>query len=291
MAPPIDPSGSSSIDRDGKTFFEVLLRELRDRIYEFTFDHNIKDTYYRYQFKALQPHLRLVSRQFKHEYDEQTPDNATLFVTACTNRFERHDSDFLDHLPHIATKCTAADVVMYTEETEGFARDVAGEQDHVLDTLSARLVILDYITNFLPRLQDIRIELNLNFAQSFDVVHEYLENHLDCLQVDYEEMCPQNSNLPNITLELRHLELDFPNLPSCLTSEIPDFEILERTAILGTLWLSYGLVEEKMKYEDEIERRTYVEAAALTAWKAQHGCTLSESALKEADLSKYRLRI
>lgn len=291
MAPPTDPSGSSSIDRYGKTFFEVLPRELRDLIYEFTFDHNTKDTYYRYQFKAPQPHLRLVSRQFMHEYDEQTPDKATLFVTACTNRFDRPSSDLLDRLPRIATDCTAADVIMYTEETEGFARDVTGEQENVLDTMSARLNLLDGIKNFLPRLQDIRIELNLNFAQSFDMVHEHLDNRLHYLRFYYEERFPQYSNLPNVTLELRHLKLDFPNLPSCLISKNPGFEILERNAILGTFWLSWGHPEKKMKYEDELGQRAYVEAAVLTAWEAQHGCTLSESAMKAAGISAYRPRI
>lgn len=286
MAPPIDPSGFSSIDRYGKTFFEVLPRELRDRIYEFTFDHNIKDTYYRYQFKAPQPHLRLVSHQFMHEYDEQTPDNATLFVTACTNRFGSPGSDFLDHLPRTATKCTAADVIMYTGETEGFARNVTGEQGAVLSTLGVRFVLVDSITNFLPRLQDLRIIVNLNFAQSFDIVHEYLENCSVCLRFYGGQRCHQVSNSPNVTLELRHLELDFPNLPSCLTPEIPGSEILERSAVLGTFWLSYGHAEKKVKYEDKLKKRTYVEAAVLTAWEAQHGCTLSESAKKGFGISE-----
>lgn len=284
MAPPTDSSGSSSIDRDGKTFFEVLPRELRDRIYEFTFDHNIKDTYYRYQFKAPRPHLRLVSRQFMHEYDEQTPDNSTLFVTACTNRFERPRSD-VNRLPLIATRCTAADVMMYTGDTEGFARDVTSEQDHVLSTMVAQLNFLDCIIDFLPRLEDLRIALNLNFAQSFNIVHEHLENCVDCLRLLCEARYTRLSNLPNNTLEIRHLELDFPNLPSCLTSDIPSSDILKRTAILGTFWLSLGHGEKHMKYEDELEQRTYVEAAVLTAWEAQHGCTLSESAMKAAGIS------
>jgi hypothetical protein len=50
MASPHDPGGSSSVNRDGKTFFYVLPRELRDRIHEYTIDHNSCDLYYSYQF-------------------------------------------------------------------------------------------------------------------------------------------------------------------------------------------------------------------------------------------------
>jgi len=146
MAPPSDPGGSSdstSINKDGKTFFEVLPRELRDRIYEYTFDHDISDDYYRYQFKAPLYHLRLVNRQFMHEYDEQTPNDTTLFVSACTNQFERIDSSLLHGLPRQAFKCTVADVALQIGETDGFARDLKDERYYVQESLFDHLSNID----------------------------------------------------------------------------------------------------------------------------------------------------
>lgn len=158
----------------------MLPRELRDHIYEFTFDHNIKDSYYSYRFRAPQPHLRLVGRQFMHEYDEQTLDKATLFITACTNQFERNYWDFSNGLPRLATRCTAADVTLYIAETDGFAEDLRDERYHVQDLVFDHLSNIDGFIDRLPRVQNIRAHLNLNFAQSFDMVHEQSDqSHFD----------------------------------------------------------------------------------------------------------------
>lgn len=70
--------------KNSKSFFEIIPREIRDQIYGLTFDHDIERQHFTFQFQASCPHLRLVSRQFKEEYDEQdgrTPKSATLLAT------------------------------------------------------------------------------------------------------------------------------------------------------------------------------------------------------------------
>lgn len=100
----------------------------------------------------------------------------------------------------------------------------------------------------------------------------------------YKERTPDCSFLPNINYELRHLEHSYPDLPNCLTSNIPGSEILERPATLATVSFSYGQPEKTVQHDNEVERRMHVEANVLAAWEAQHGCTLSQSAKKAAGI-------
>lgn len=69
--------------KNSKSSFEVVPREIRDQIYGLTFDHDIERERFMFRFQAPCPHLRLVSRQLKDEYDEQderTPKSATLLA-------------------------------------------------------------------------------------------------------------------------------------------------------------------------------------------------------------------
>jgi hypothetical protein len=282
MATPTDPGGSSSISGDGKSFFEVLPRELRDRVYEYTFDHDIADGLYRYQFRAPHLHLRLVSRQFMHEYDEQTLDDATLFVTPCTDQFT-YAYDYMysrvtDRVPRLASRCTALDVSQYVGETNNFFDDINDEEYRVLSSLGERIGDLVLLIERLHRLRDVNIRFSLNFAQDFDRVYGYMEVYLNDYPYQYEQSNMDCSRLPNVTIELRHLDLNYSNLPSCLTPDVPGSDILKQPATLATFCYSYGCKEKKTKYQAVIDQRCHVEFAVLSAWEAQHGCTLSKSA-------------
>ena len=175
-------------------------------------------------------------------------------------------------------------MTLYIAETDGFAEDLRDERYHVQDLVFDHLSNIDGFIDRLPRVQNIRAHLNLNFAQSFDMVHEHMNICLDSFRHYYEEPSPEQSYLPDITFELGHLELSYPDLPSCLTSSIPDSEILERPAILAKFRFTYGQAEQNVRYDDEVKRRMHVEAAVLAAWEAQHGCTLSKSAKKAAGI-------
>jgi hypothetical protein len=154
--PSLVDNGASSrswrvfLHKDGKTFFDMLPRKLRDRIYEYTFDHDSCDLYYRYQFRAPHSYLRLVSRQFMHEYDEQTPDDATLFVTGRNERFTCADVEYPrgPKLPRLAARCTSADMVQHIGETDGLYDNIDDEDDFVFHSLDARIdEFYDFVTS------------------------------------------------------------------------------------------------------------------------------------------------
>lgn len=178
-------------------------------------------------------------------------------------------------------------MTLYIAETDGFAEDLRDERYYVQDLVFDHLSNIDGFIDRLPRLQSIRAQLNLNFAQRFDMVHEHMDICLDSFRHYYEEPSPERSYLPDITFELSHLELRYPDLPSCLTSNIPDSEILERPAILAKFWFTYRQAEKNVRHDDEVKRCIHVEAAVLAAWEAQHGCTMSKSVKKAAGIASY----
>ena len=287
MAPSTEPGGSSTISRDGKSFFDVLPRELRDRIYGYTFDHDSMDDYYKYNFKAPLPHLRLVSRQFVHEYDEQTPCDATLFVTG---RNVRHgcpwEGPTKQRAPRHASRCTSAEMVLHVGETDGYSEDVNDEQYRVRLSLLCRCHQVHNIMACLDLLQEAKIQLNLNFVQSFDLVYEYMCYWLDEFRYDHGDANGQYTRSKNITVELRQLDLSYPNLPIYLTSDIQDLDILKESATLAIFYDTSCYPERKTVFDAEIERRGAVEAAVLAAWKNQYGCTLSKSAKKAVGIEE-----
>lgn len=89
---------------------------------------------------------------------------------------------------------------------------------------------------------------------------------------------------PNITIELRHLELFLPNMPASFTSGIPGFEVLKQPAVWATFYYSKGYAEKATKYDTEVEHRGTVEDAVLTAWKSRHEFTLVEGAQEAASI-------
>jgi hypothetical protein len=86
MASPNDAPAATTGTNSKIGFFD-LPRELRDEIYDLTFEHNRTATQGRetmeLSVRAPQPHLRLVNKQFTSEYDERSPstDNICLFIT------------------------------------------------------------------------------------------------------------------------------------------------------------------------------------------------------------------
>jgi hypothetical protein len=96
-------------------------REIRDSIYEHTFDHEMTRHLYHMRFQAPLPHLRLVSRQFKQEYDEQSPTNTSLFVTDQSQPLGFFYPDAVIAglvLPRLATRCTVVHITQNLQDQE-----------------------------------------------------------------------------------------------------------------------------------------------------------------------------
>ncbi|KAM0709457.1 hypothetical protein Q7P35_003496 [Cladosporium inversicolor] len=103
----ISPAGPSSASAaftpnaiaGSRSFFEILPRELRDAVYEYTFEHVVKqqpgtDKDVTFYFHAPFSNLRLVSRQFTAEYDERymnfSPRNTLLSIVNNSQNSRRH---------------------------------------------------------------------------------------------------------------------------------------------------------------------------------------------------------
>lgn len=82
---------ADTTDKDSKIGFFCLPRELRDEIYDLSFEHDRSNTQGRetmeLNVRASQPHPRLVNRQFTQEYDERSPSkyDICLFVTGASS--------------------------------------------------------------------------------------------------------------------------------------------------------------------------------------------------------------
>jgi hypothetical protein len=125
--------------------------------------------------------------------------------------------------------------------------------------------------------------LNLNFVQTFNEVYDHMCYDLNPFRY------PNGESLlsPIINIELRHLDLDYPNypnLPANSTSNIPGFDVLKQEATLATFNYSPDCLEKKTKYNAQIELRRTVEGAALAAWKSQHEYKLVEGAREAASI-------
>jgi hypothetical protein len=71
----------ATTDQGSKSFFELLPAEIRDQIYDATMEQDIQRKRLNFQFRAPSPQLRLISRQFKDEYDRRSIWGSTLDVS------------------------------------------------------------------------------------------------------------------------------------------------------------------------------------------------------------------
>lgn len=208
MAPATDPGGTATISRDGKSFFEILPRELRDRIYEYTFEQEVDTQDFVYQFAAPLPHLRLVSRQFKAEYDEQSPTNTTLVVvdknprTQCTfGTFHLREKVRHMSFPKLATKCTT---LHFNQHLMDYPRNPA-------NVVRARQCETAELMKCLPHLQRSHIVLSFILLENLDeIIHSHdfhkhlLRSHFVSADLDFK-------------FELQYLGIELP--PSRLFPE------------------------------------------------------------------------
>lgn len=272
MAPPIDPGGSVPTSVSGKSFFEVFPRELRDKIYDFSFDHEAERRDYTMQFRAPLPHLRLVSRQFKQEYDQQLPSKTTLVVSD-------HNNEFLGFLfppqdvicvPSLAKRCTA---LHFTQNMQ----DSWGHHSQILSPGMLRKhfrSIEQTFTQRLDHLQEIHVRIDFNIFKNVWMLHGEPEDGPALFISRYFPKTWKHSKV--VTIEFCYPGLTYPSPPGRLTSSIPDPACLDELATLGTIQYRDGHTEAKAHY-DIVKQRITVEKATRDAWETEHGCTLTRA--------------
>lgn len=264
MAPPTDPDGSVPTSVSGKSFFEVFPRELRDKIYDFSFDHEAERYDYNMQFSAPFPHLRLVSRQFKQEYDQLLPSKTTLVVSDHNTKFHGVCPRLgrVIYVPSLATRCTALHFTQNMQDSWD-----PPSLTHLIRMLRKHFRSIEQnFTRRLDHLQEIHVRLDFNFVKTFWLLHGEPGDGLAHFISSY---CPETwKNFKKVvTIELCHPGLTYPSPPGRLTSSIPDAACLDELATLGTIQYRDGHTEAKIHY-DTIEQRSTVEKAIRLGLRA-----------------------
>jgi hypothetical protein len=293
MAPPTDPAAASTGNRGnrGKSFFDDFPRELRDKIYDLTSEHEVKRHSYHMRFQAPVPHLRLISRQFKHEYDERQPKDPSLAVEDRGPRFPGFPHPYSVVVPRLATQCT---VLHFTHNVQDRRSSEANLADLVSDIkLCLQLRFSEFALYFgqrLPRLQKLHIRANFNFVQNLQLLVSLNDSEgwdiISHLRDGYRFFWWQGCDS---TVELCHLNMTYPCPPGPLVRNIPGLEALlgEPTVLVslrcpggnGAWSTSVGTIDILA-----IEQRSSVEAATLVAWETEQGCSLDESKRMQASV-------
>jgi hypothetical protein len=99
-----------TINKEGKSFFEIAPRELRDLIYDATFHHEVKSGAVTSIFEARCLHLRLVSRQFKDEFDKRKPKHKKLVVCFDADLAHLRSPRLSAFVPSLAARCISVEV-------------------------------------------------------------------------------------------------------------------------------------------------------------------------------------
>ena len=128
--------------------FFTLPRELRDKIYDAARDdYQQGDDVVKFEFRAAIPTLRLVSRQFTHEYEERSAVNTFVRVFDLNNwcKFER--------LPRLAIKSRHLESVCDGGNDE--FKLSSGYEPFLED----RLKSLERLAGHLPEVEEVHVQL------------------------------------------------------------------------------------------------------------------------------------
>jgi hypothetical protein len=154
MAP--DPSPNTIEQGDEAIGFFSLPRELRDRIYDMAKkDHRVKIKSIIYEFRAAIPEKRLVSRQFKAEYDERSAVNTFVHI------FDMFDMCAFEHFPRLAIKSCYLELAWTTEDAYAMPCDLDPDvPDELFDvSLRDRMRTLQRLVDRLPEIKDVHVEV------------------------------------------------------------------------------------------------------------------------------------
>jgi hypothetical protein len=283
MATPTDPDDPAPVNDGNKSFFEIIPRELRDSIYDYTFDHEVTCNSYHMRFQAPLPHLRLVSRQFKHEYNERSPTETSLFVTDQRLPFKEPYLDARLVLPQLATRCTAVHFTLNLRDQAVEApKELMEELRFFCDSIEW------YCELDVTRLRDIHVKANFNFVQNLERLLSYCGEAYVCdwfaERYGPREIYQISPGRRTTTVEFSHLGLSSHSVPGPLMLDLPSSEAITQPATLGKCECRDTSEEFEMEFhEDVIEQRSAAEAVFLAAWETIHGCPFGESVRERYD--------
>lgn len=281
---------------EGKSFLDALPRELRDAVYNLTFDHVVthrreynidhwmygRDDDVIFTFQAPSPTLRLVSRQFKAEYDERSEslsrNGTTLRISDCSEDIHR---EWLRACPRLATRCTKLQTTCtFVEDGIHAMRDMDARKSEMHFREARRLI------HEMKNVEEAHIIFGLNFLYNFDTLAK--------IRTYFDWTCLRDVRL---TLELRYLGMTatYTRPQDLCELNVPNVGILDAPATLifwqhvgarveTHVWDPIRYVWDPIWYEciertdgEAVEQRRQMESTVMEAWIAVHGCAFHES--------------
>ena len=254
----------------GKSFFEVLPRELCDAVYDYTFEHVVKQQSdinddVTFHFHAPVSNLRLVSRKFTAEYDERYKTfSARNTLLTIVNNSQNSNRNWHNEFPRLATSCRELKTI----------RSLFDGRDEYVE-LAHRNELKKFPTHFhstavlVKRLPLLR-QVDMRFG--FESLHHpgYFDELLRLFRrLSIFETWPAEG-----VCELRYEGLTYPQPDKLRELSVPNIDILNAPITLAT-WNQAWQTEQVDPRE--LEQRLRVEVAVLEAWNAKHGCSLWES--------------
>jgi hypothetical protein len=250
-----------SVNKEGKSFFEIAPREIRDLIYDATFQHEVKRGHVTSNFEAPCLHLRLISRQFKDEYDERTPKRTKLvlcFDAEIVPLRSRHLSTFV---PTLATRCTSIELRYlahkyqlfdgYGERSQNFAAFSVLCMELMMSMTHLRGLEIQLIWDSVSVLEDFATQCRRTVMTN-TCVSKTLRGLLSAeFYLSRLASGASNSSGSAIDFKLQYRGLASIGPAGGLDSDVSGIELLEEPAILG-FWSdqhNYFLIDEEATRE------------------------------------------
>lgn len=151
-----DPSPNMTEQSDEATGFFSLPRELRDEIYEMAGENHQKvSAEVIIYFRTPIPSLRLVSRQFKTEYDQKAPALSCLNITDVASACKIED------VPRLATRSRRLDIAWMYMDTGisgnlNLLRQMFGHAP-LVDPIKERLHFLTNLVSQFTHVKDVHV--------------------------------------------------------------------------------------------------------------------------------------
>jgi hypothetical protein len=218
---------------------------VRDLIYDATFHHEVKSGAVTSIFEARCLHLRLVSRQFKNEFDKRTPKHRKLVVCFDAELAHLRSPRLSAFIPSLATRCTSVEVRYLAHNFQLF--DGYRQRS---ENFSAFSVLCKQLALGMVNLRDFDIRLiwdSVRALETFAAQCQYTATRHTCVTTAFRSILfaenytarrtpgASNSSWGFRKFKLQHRGLANIGPPGGFDFDVPRIKLLEKPAVLG-IW-------------------------------------------------------
>lgn len=194
---------------DSYGFFRKLPRELRDSVYDLLVQEvDVTDGGLHFHTRTIVPNLRLISRQFKLEYDERCARDRDNYKLAVTDKmtYGRCGCE-LRHLYGLDNPQFPA-IARHTADLTAILSVCNGRHIHAICSAGCRLANhrrwIDSLSQYLPHLREIHVQLDVSSISCLAAALAYSVQYLASLPKVIElkiialepTACSENASAP-----------------------------------------------------------------------------------------------